>query len=124
MLLLVVAFSGLMLLISFSISPISTVLNNKHHGFLDVFVLNEYLGGTYFVDSIIYRISNTVWWPTGDEPIFFEVMVAENKCIFKENSDQTNECYPNYWLSFCVFPVYKVYNVIIKMFSFFNHFVL
>ena len=47
MLLLVVAFLGLMKLISFSISPISTVLNEKHRGFLDVFVLKEYLGETY-----------------------------------------------------------------------------
>ena len=37
-----------MLLISFSISPISiTVLNEKRHGFLDVFILKEYLGETY-----------------------------------------------------------------------------
>ena len=47
MLLLVVAFLGLMLLISFSISPISTVLNEKRSWFLDVFVLNEYLGEIY-----------------------------------------------------------------------------
>ena len=46
MVLLVVAFLGLMLLISFSISPILTVLNKKkHRGFLDAFfVPKEYLG--------------------------------------------------------------------------------
>ena len=44
---LVVAFLGLMLLISFSISPIWTVLNEKRHGFLDVFISKEYLGETY-----------------------------------------------------------------------------
>ena len=47
MLLLAEAFLGLMLLISFSISPISTVLNEKRHGLLDVFILKEYLGETY-----------------------------------------------------------------------------
>ena len=41
MLLLVVAFLGLMLLVSFSISPVSTVLNEKYRGFLDVFVSKE-----------------------------------------------------------------------------------
>ena len=46
MLLLVGTFIGLMLLISFSILPISTVLNEKHRGFLDVFVLKEYSGET------------------------------------------------------------------------------
>ena len=44
---LIVVFSGLMLLISFSISPISTILNEKISWFLDVFVSKEYLGETY-----------------------------------------------------------------------------
>ena len=47
MLLLVVAFLGLMFLVSFSISPISTVLNEKYRGLLDVFISKEYLGETY-----------------------------------------------------------------------------
>ena len=50
MLLLVVFFLGLMMLISFSISTISTVLNEKTC-FLDVFVLKEYFGETFICNK-------------------------------------------------------------------------
>ena len=47
MLLVVVAFLRLMLLISFSISPILTVSNEKTSLFFRCFVLKEYLRETY-----------------------------------------------------------------------------
>ena len=48
-----------MLLISFSISLISTVLNEKISCFSRFFfVSKEYLGETHIVNSFIYRISN------------------------------------------------------------------
>ena len=45
----------------------------KHRGFLDVFVLKEFLDEAYICRYFIYRIRNIVWWPSGDEPVFFDI---------------------------------------------------
>ena len=72
MLLLVVAFLGLMFLVSFSVSPIPTVLNEKYRGFLDVFISKEYLGETYLSIALSLGLLIFVCCPIDDETVFFD----------------------------------------------------